>query len=149
MDSFKEWVNENASGLMSIRPLRQGGNPSGPTKVINPDNSLKDKIFHLLLAAPMSMMRGIVDFANMLKHMGFTGNPDSLKAAIKLGKLAVPPAIYAFSKMYGLPAPGLIAMIASPQFWQAYQRIGQTEKEGSPMPLAREHQSAQEQSINF
>jgi hypothetical protein len=118
-------------------------------QVNNQNETFMDKMVRLFLSVPMSAVRGLVDFANMLKHMGFTGNPDSVKAALKLGKLAIPPIVYSVAKLSGYPAAELIALLVSPQFWQAYQRLGQVEKQGSPMPLAQEHQSAQEQSINF
>jgi hypothetical protein len=143
--TFREYISlkeDETSGLMRIRKVPDSaGTGSGPAAIQRPDTGLEGLfkfLSKLVLSFPGAAIRTIVNFATTLKQMGFTGNPDSLKAAISLGKLAIPPIVYTAARLGGLAVPELIAMLASPQFWEAYSRIGQIHTQGSFKPMVRE-----------
>ena len=145
MLTFKEFVakiEENeTSGLIQIRPLPKLPGRTGPPVIQSRDTGT-EKILRFIsriaLSFPGSAFRALVNFATTLKHMGFTGNPTPLKAALGLGKLAIPPIIYTIAKFSGIAVPELVTILASPQFWEAHQRLGQVEKQGSVGPMFKE-----------
>jgi hypothetical protein len=145
MYTFSEYVNlrENeTSGLINIRQIPKEGGNTGPPVFHRSDTGLErlfDFLSKVALSFPASAIRAIVNFATTLKEMGFTGKPNAVKAAIGLGKLVIPPIVYTAAKLGGLAVPELVALLASPQFWEAYSRIGQMRSQAKFGPMFKEY----------
>lgn len=121
--TFREFMEGQTDGLMTSRPVNPGQVNQTPMQVQN-TTSIGDKAFQLvvkLLAKyPMQIAK---DIFKTLGNMGFSGNPNPTGVIAGLGKLSIGPIVYAIARSSGLPLPELIAILTSPQFWQAYRSI--------------------------
>jgi hypothetical protein len=142
LSGFKEYFNESlgrdVSGLITVRPYGKVGKPMGRPQV-NVPNSFKDRagvlVNRMVTVLPMTIIRGLVDFAFMLKNMGFTGDPDPGGVLKKVGKMAWPAVVYTAASLLGMPAAPLVAILASKQFWDAWSKSKEMHKQGSIKPL--------------